>query len=86
MEEENKELQKYNREDIEKLKEAIIEVAETIIEAVKPTIETVIDVTKKFYNEIVKVFTVDPEIKKCYGIYKRTKKRKDKKKAINQDK
>lgn len=86
MEEENKELQKYNREDIEKLKAAIIEVAETIIEAVKPTIEAVIDVTKKFYNEIVKVFAVDPEIKKCYAIYKRTRKRKDQKETINQDK
>ena len=77
MEKENKELQKYNREDIEKLKAAIIETAETITEAVKPVIKAVREAIQDTYNTIIKVFTVDPEIKKCYGIYIRTKKRKD---------
>lgn len=85
MEEENKEIQKYNSEYIEKLKAAFIEVGETIIETVKPVIKAVAEVVKDMHNTIIEACKTDPEVKKCYGIYKRTKKRKDQKEANKQN-
>lgn len=82
MEEENKELEKYNSEDIERLKAAFIGVLETVKEAVKPVIETVVKVAKELHRGLMIAFNTDPEIKRCYGIYKRTKNRRIRKKQL----
>lgn len=78
--------QYYNGEQWKDIMEKVIKIGEAITEAVKPAIETVVNVANEVYKGIIKVFTADPEIKKCYGIYKRTRKRKDKKKANDKNK
>lgn len=73
----------YNSEYWENAKETFIRTGEAIIEAVKPLIESVSQVAFNLYNEIKVALQVDPEVKKCYGIYKRTKKGRIRKKQMS---
>lgn len=77
--------QQYNSEKWEELKESFIKLGEQLVQSFKPVIEAVRKVVKDMYYQIMEVYKKDPEIKKCYGIYKRTKKRKDQKKANDKD-
>lgn len=78
--------QQYNSEQWKEVVESLNRTKETIIKTVTPVIEAVAKVVKDMYYTIMEAYSVDPEIKKCYGIYKRTKKRKDQKKANDKDK
>lgn len=75
----------YNSEQWKDVIEAIERTYERIKEAVTPVIEAAAKVAKELYRGVMKVYSADPEIKKCYGIYKRTKKRKDQKEANKQN-
>lgn len=76
----------YNSEQWKETIEGFNRAWKVIKEEMTPAFKAVAEVTQKLYDTIIKAYTVDPEIKKCYGIYKRTKKRKDQKKANDQDK
>lgn len=75
----------YNSEQWKDIRETVIRVGEKLIEVFKPVIETVAKVAVNIRDEIIKIYKADPEIKRCYGIYKRTRKRKNKKKANAQN-
>ena len=75
----------YNAEQWKEIKERVIRVRETLIKAVKPVIEAMATAARKYHNIIIEAYKTDPEVKKCYGIYKKTRKRKDKKKANAQN-
>lgn len=78
--------QQYNSEQWEELKESFTRAWKAIKEWITPIIEAGSKVIKDMYYTIMEAYKKDPEIKKCYGIYKRTKKRKDQKKANDKDK
>lgn len=71
-----------NSEQLEEIKESFIKLGKQLVEAVKPVKEALMSA----WHGIKELLKVDPEIKKCYGIYKRTKKRKDQKKANDKNK
>lgn len=78
--------QYYNSEEWKEIKEKVIRVAEKLKEAMTPVVERIREAAKEFHKICMIAYSTDPEIKKCYSIYKRTRKRKDKKKANDQDK
>lgn len=67
----------YNSEQWKDVIEAFKRTYERIKEAVTPVIEAAAKAAKEICRGLMKIYSTDPEIKKCYGIYKRTKKRKD---------
>ena len=69
--------QQYNSEKWEELKESFIKLGKQLIEVFKPK-EALISA----WYGIKELLKVDPEIKKCYGIYKRTKNRRIRKKQM----
>lgn len=75
----------YNSEQWEKVREQLIEAGKILVEKCKPVIEAMATAARKYHNIIIEAYKTDPEVKKCYGIYKKTRKRKDKKKANAQN-
>ena len=75
----------YNSEQWKDVKEGIERMFGSVIKILKPIMEAVAEVVKHNYIKLMKIYTIDPEIKKCYRIYKRTKKRKNEKKANEQN-
>lgn len=67
----------YNSEQWKEVAEGIGRMFEAVKESLKPIMEAVAEVVKDNYIKIMKIYTIDPEIKRCYGIYKRTRKRKN---------
>lgn len=78
--------QLYDSEYWNQVKEQFIKVSEALTKALTPIIKTVVESVKVYYRKLSEIYCVDPEIQKCYGIYKRTKKRKNKKKTNVKDK
>lgn len=74
--------QQYNNEQWEEIKESFIKLGKQLVEVFKAVEEALISV----WYGIKELLKVDPEIKKCYRIYARTKKRKDQKKANDKNK
>lgn len=65
---------------VEEITENLNKIAKVIIEEFKPRIELAIKAIANVWDEIAKAMRVNPEVRKCYGIYKRTKSRRIKKK------
>lgn len=67
---------------IEEIKTELIRIGEKIIEEAKPVIKAVAEVAKNTYDVIKEEYKTNQEVKKCYGIYKRTKNSRIRKKQI----
>lgn len=61
----------YNSEQWKEVKERY----EAFREILTPIIERVTIACSRMYDAVVKAYSIDPEIRKCYRIYKKTKKR-----------
>lgn len=70
------------RESFIEFGKKLVEIYEAVKEAVVPVMKTVLTAARNFTNEYIKLLTVNPEIKKCYGIYIRTKSGRIKKKQL----
>lgn len=75
--------QQYNSEQWKEVVESLNRTMETIIKIVTSVIEAAAKAVKDMYYTIMEAYSVDPEIKKCYGIYKRTKNRRIRKKQMS---
>lgn len=75
----------YNSEQWETIREKYIKIGENLIKLIKPIVENVIKsinpIIEILYKELYE-YASDPEIKKCYGIYKRTRNKRIRKKQM----
>ena len=60
----------------------LVEIYEAVKEAVVPAIKIVLTAARKFTVEYIKMLSENPDIKKCCGIYNRTKSGRIKKKQL----
>ena len=65
----------YNSEEWKNVAETLSRIYKTIKEAITPVVETATKAAREIHRWLMIAFSTDPEIKRCYGIYKSNRKR-----------